>query len=119
MLSLSLDTDMIWLDIEISNWYANKTKNRQFFQELINADFGGNRIGVYTNKNNWSTLMGLDYTEGSQYPLWYPHYDGLASFSDFEPFGGWSEPDVKQFAGKKIVCGFNVDLDYMPESIVS
>ena len=35
----------------------------------------------------------------------YPHYDNNPSFSDFEPFGGWSNPGVKQYAGDVTVCG--------------
>lgn len=117
MLSLNLDADWIWLDIEIYNWYDDVTKNQKFFQELINADFGKYEIGIYTSKNNWSTIMGLDYTEGSQYPLWYAHYDKQPNFSDFQPFGGWSEPLQKQFSGDQTVCGFGVDLNYREQSM--
>ncbi len=28
------------------------------------------------------------------------HYDNVASFSDFQPFGGWSRPAIKQYAGR-------------------
>lgn len=27
---------------------------------------------------------------------WYPHYDGVQSFSDFTPFAGWTTPHIKQ-----------------------
>jgi GH25 family lysozyme M1 (1,4-beta-N-acetylmuramidase) len=117
MLDLNLDTDFFWLDIEIGNWYSdNVTKNREFFQELVNADFGKNRIGIYTSKHNWSTLMGSDYTEGSQFPLWYAHYDQLSNFDDFQPFGNWFEPQQKQFSGDQIICGVDVDFNYMEQS---
>jgi hypothetical protein len=36
-------------------------------------------------------------------------YDGNAGFSDFSPFGGWSSPAIKQYAGDDTVCGFGVD----------
>ena len=35
----------------------------------------------------------------------YAHYDGKPSVSDFKPFGGWSKPFMKQFAGLVTVCG--------------
>jgi len=38
-------------------------------------------------------------------------YDGSASFGDYSPFGGWSRPAMKQFAGDATVCGFGVDLN--------
>lgn len=56
--------------------------------------------------------MGGGYTGGSAYPLWYAHYDGSASFSDFRPFGGWSHPAIKQYRGDATVCGVGVDLNY-------
>ena len=117
MLSLNLDVDSIWLDIEIFNWYTNKTKNQQFFEDLINADFRGKGIGIYTSERNWSNLMGLDYTVGSVYPLWYAHYDNQPNFDDFQPFGGWTEPQRKQFAGDQIICGSDVDFNYQEQSI--
>ena len=116
MLSLNLDTNWIWLDIEIYDWYDNVTKNREFFHELINADFGAFGIGIYTSKHNWSTLMGLDYIEGSSFPLWYAHYDQQPSFDDFEPFAEWSEPLLKQFSGDQMICGAGVDLNYAEQS---
>ena len=42
----------------------------------------------------------------------YAHYDGEPSFSDFHPFGGWSKPAIKQYAGDKYTCEVGVDLDY-------
>lgn len=42
----------------------------------------------------------------------YAHYDNNPSFSDFEPFGGWSRPAIKQFAGDKSVCGAGIDENY-------
>lgn len=56
--------------------------------------------------------MGSTYTGGSAYPVWYAHYDNNPSFSDWEPFGGWSEPDMKQYTGDDDLCGYNMDLDW-------
>lgn len=48
------------------------------------------------------------------YPLWYPHYDGSPSYSDFVPFGGWTSPSMKQFAGDSWICNVEVDQNWYP-----
>jgi hypothetical protein len=46
-------------------------------------------------------------------PLWYAHYDGVLSFSDFKPFGGWQKPAIKQYKGSSVLCNVNgLDLNY-------
>ncbi|MDP2434537.1 MAG: hypothetical protein Q8P67_02215 [archaeon] len=30
--------------------------------------------------------------------------DGVASFSDFSPFGGWTKPNIKQYQGTTSLC---------------
>lgn len=119
MLSLNLSVDIIWIDVEIYNWFASKAKNREFFEELIKARFGSNRIGIYTSYHNWETLMGLDYTFGSSYPLWYAHYNYEENFDDFRSFGGWVYPVMKQFAPDESRCGANVDLNYRELSVLN
>lgn len=37
--------------------------------------------------------------------LRYPHYDSNPSFSDFESFGGWSHPAIKQYKDSTSLCG--------------
>ena len=57
--------------------------------------------------------MGHDPTGLQQYPLWYANWDGAKSFSDFEPFGGWTKPAIKQYADKgDSDCNVPVDLDW-------
>ena len=45
-------------------------------------------------------------------PLWYAHYDHVASFADWTSFGGWSKPAVKQYAGTTSICNGSFDLNY-------
>ena len=115
MLNLNLDVRMIWLDIEIFNWFSNKSDNRGFFEGLISA-LENRRIliGVYTSLNNWSTIMGSDYIKGSRFPLWYARYDGKTSFGDFKQFGGWQNPTIKQFAPNRHSCGTVFDVNWRP-----
>ena len=42
----------------------------------------------------------------------YAHYDNNPSFSDFNPFGGWSKPSIKQYSADRSICGAGVDLNY-------
>ena len=46
-------------------------------------------------------------------PLWYAHYDNSASFTDYDSFGGWSSPTIKQYEGDKSSCGVGIDYDYI------
>ncbi len=50
-----------------------------------------------------------DWAGGASFPLWYAHYDGNPSFSDFAPFAGWNNPSIKQYNGDVTICGADVD----------
>ena len=36
----------------------------------------------------------------------------LIGSADFQPFGGWSKPAMKQYAGTTNICGTSIDKDY-------
>jgi GH25 family lysozyme M1 (1,4-beta-N-acetylmuramidase) len=101
---------MIWLDIEGPQyWHKSQQANRDFFNGLVAQGRAmGVHMGVYTSKSQWIPIMG-DWSGGSSLPLWYAHYDGNPSFSDFSAFGGWSKPSIKQFKGTTSLCGGSVD----------
>eukprot|EP00050_Salpingoeca_kvevrii_P010128 m.6746 g.6746 ORF g.6746 m.6746 type:complete len:310 (+) comp2649_c0_seq2:251-1180(+) len=101
---------MVWLDIEGPQyWSSSHTNNQNFFNGLVNAlKSAGQHFGVYSSKSQWEPIFG-SFTGGSSFPLWYAHYDGNPSFSDFEPFGGWTKPAMKQFRGDASICGVGVD----------
>lgn len=108
----------VWLDIEDevpSKYFDSNAANNQAFvatmvQELQNY---GAPVGIYTTKTYWDNIMGN--VEGySQFPLWYPRYDGVDSFDFFAPFAGWDHASVKQTAGNSGFCWVTqVDSDYM------
>jgi hypothetical protein len=110
---------MIWLDVEnTSLYFSNKSQNVSFLHTVMdtcNANWTGcgNKYccGIYANWTQWSAIMGSD-TSFSKYQLWYPHYDGHTSFSDFQPFGGWTKPNIKQFAGTTDRCGTQIDKNF-------
>jgi hypothetical protein len=107
---------MLWFDVEGPGtyWSNNQANNANFLQDMITeARSLGQTIGIYTSSSQWIPIMG-SWTGGSSYPLWYAHYNGQDNFNDFQPFGGWSRPNIKQFAGNVNVCGANVDRNFYP-----
>mmetsp|Transcript_6561 Transcript_6561/g.19919 ORF Transcript_6561/g.19919 Transcript_6561/m.19919 type:complete len:226 (+) Transcript_6561:78-755(+) len=106
-----------WLDIEGPGqyWGSNQAANQQFFESMAQElESLGMTVGVYTSASQWEPIMGSSYTGGSRYPLWYAHYDNNPSFSDFQAFGGWSSPAIKQYQGNVNLCGCGTDLNWYP-----
>lgn len=102
---------MLWFDIE-GDWGGNITANRQLLLGLINqANIMSVTWGIYTSKLQWTSIM-ADTADFGAPALWYAHYDNDPSFGDFEPFGGWSKPSIKQFQGDATVCGASVDRNF-------
>lgn len=107
----------VWLDIEGSQyWTGDYGQNKQFYQALYDSCATlGVRCGIYSSKYMWQSVFGdANYCYGNESPLWYAHYDGVASFADFSPFACWSAPFAKQFRGDTSLCGMDVDENYSP-----
>mmetsp|Transcript_2116 Transcript_2116/g.3022 ORF Transcript_2116/g.3022 Transcript_2116/m.3022 type:complete len:162 (+) Transcript_2116:902-1387(+) len=109
----------VWLDIENYAWSSSTSSNQKFFEELANAaksTWGRSKVGVYTSEYNWHTIMGTSYTGGKDYPLWYAHYQSppQPNFNDFKSFGGWTRPNMKQYAGDVTLCSAGTDLNWYP-----
>lgn len=90
-----------WFDVQDGDlWSSNPTSNAAILRQLIAAaEAKSVRVGIYTSYAVWSKIMAND-TSFAAYPLWYAHWDGNASFSDFRtygPKGGWAAPAMKQF----------------------
>jgi hypothetical protein len=104
---------MLWADVEGTQyWSSDQNYNVAFIQDMVNeASRQGYNIGIYTNYYQWSPITG-NTAQFSYLPLWYAHYDGNPSFSDFFSFGGWSYPNIKQYAGDVNLCGAGVDKNY-------
>ena len=70
--------------------------------------------GIYSSYYMWESIMGSvgACTTNNHVSLWYAHYDGSASFSDFRSFGGWTKPNIKQYVGDTTLCGAGVDLSF-------
>ncbi|EGC34142.1 hypothetical protein DICPUDRAFT_88463 [Dictyostelium purpureum] len=114
--SYNANYGMVWLDIEGPGtyWSSNQGANQAFFNELVSGlESVGAHIGIYTSESQWEPIMG-DWSGGAKYPLWYAHYDGNPSFSDFSPFAGWSSPAIKQYNDQGLNCGVGADLNWYP-----
>jgi GH25 family lysozyme M1 (1,4-beta-N-acetylmuramidase) len=108
----------IWLDIEdCSGCWGSTGDNVNFIQSLISEYQAlGITIGIYTSQGEWSQVTGNTHN-WANLPLWYAHYDGSPSFSDFYPgyIGGWQAPAMKQFADSAgNACGVSVDRNWYP-----
>ncbi|CAG9314774.1 unnamed protein product [Blepharisma stoltei] len=104
---------MVWIDIEVYQWSSSLTSNQAFITTMANTLKNlGQHVGIYTSYYNWQSIVGLSWSGVSWAPLWYAHYDNNPSFSDFQAFGGWSSPAMKQYNGSSTICGVGVDLDW-------
>jgi len=101
----------LWFDIEQGpKYWGAVADNVVFFKAMVGAAMAASvSIGVYTSSTQWAPIMGT--LDASTYPLWYSHYDNMANFSDFKPFGGWNVPMIKQFTGDATVCGIDLDIN--------
>jgi len=110
----------VWLDIEdCTGCWTGSSSDRLSFAESVASSCKGEGLamGVYSGQGSWEQVFGsANFNGGSltSLRLWYAHYDGSPSFSDFSSvrFGGWSTPNMKQYEGDTTLCGTDVDLDY-------
>jgi GH25 family lysozyme M1 (1,4-beta-N-acetylmuramidase) len=116
--------ETIWIDVETNpspgcSWSGHDSNsNCEFLMETISAlKAKGKKVGVYASRYMWGTIFG-SYTACAQaatnIPLWYPHYDNTPSFADFQPFGGWTAPKIKQYLGTSSLCNASVDRNWNP-----
>lgn len=114
---------MIWIDVETNpssgcGWNGHSAdSNCQFVSDIIDRiKQKGKKCGIYGTAYMWETIFGSRSACKSvaSQQLWYAHYDGKASFSDYSTFGGWSTPNIKQYQGDTTLCGAGVDKNYYP-----
>ena len=111
--SNNMELGRVFFDIEGS--WSDSSSNKAFFESLISQQRSlGFSAGIYSSYYQWESIFGLSYKfqYASEYPLWYAHYDWVENFSDFDAFGGWTTPYMKQYAGEAITCNFDVDYNY-------
>lgn len=113
----------VWIDVETNpssgcSWTGHDSaSNCNFIIETINAiKAKGKTPGIYSSAVMWQGAVGSTSAcpNAASVPLWYAHYDNVQAFSDFKPFGGWTAPKMKQFAGDVTVCGADIDKNWHP-----
>mmetsp|Transcript_85296 Transcript_85296/g.104602 ORF Transcript_85296/g.104602 Transcript_85296/m.104602 type:complete len:229 (+) Transcript_85296:366-1052(+) len=122
-----VEYNMIWLDIEENpssgcSWSKNSINtNCDIILAAGNTAVAANKtVGIYSNYNEWTEYIFFGDSGAcaepakSGWPLWYADYDYAQNFNDFERFGGWTKPVMKQYAGDRTVCGKDVDLNWAP-----
>lgn len=118
--SAGAEFGMLWYDVENYQWSSSASTNQAFIKEMVDTGKSlGISAGIYTNLNNWQTIVGSshNYPSSQGLPLWYAHYDGSQSYSDFASFGGWSKPSIKQYYGDKTSCNVGVDYNWYPSGL--
>jgi hypothetical protein len=104
---------MIWFDIEGTEYWSSSTStNINFLQRMVNQGNAlGLTMGIYSSSFYWNPIMG-GTTQFSYLPLWYAHWDGGLTTSDYQAFGGWNKPAMKQYAGDVTFCSAGWDKNY-------
>ena len=110
----------LWIDMETNTnpgcgWTKDYDANCQFTEQLVNAaKKSGKNVGIYASHYMWTQIFGSTTfcSKFSYLPLWYAHYDHNPSFDDFQEFGGWTKPSVKQFQGTTAICNASIDFNY-------
>ena len=64
-----------------------------------------------TDSSSWSMVVG-DWTGLKDLPLWYENLNGVPSFNDFKPFGGWTKPSLKRYQANQAMCGGSMNFDF-------
>ena len=114
-----LTTNMVWIDIEGSQyWSSSCSTNQSWLSEAIStidSMYKGcglsSCVGIYASESQWSPIM-CNTSQFSNHQLWWAYYSGGASFSDFQSFGGWTKPNIKQYKGTTYICNTAIDEDY-------
>jgi GH25 family lysozyme M1 (1,4-beta-N-acetylmuramidase) len=109
---------MLWFDVEsCDGCWSSESENANFIAAAVQeARSMGVNVGIYSSHYEWGLVMG-DWAGLSGYPCWYADYDGATNFNDFEAYGGWSRPSIKQYDGDVSVCGLDLDEDWYPDSL--
>jgi hypothetical protein len=103
----------MWIGIEDNpsigcQWDSNLTANCQFLSDMIStAHQSAVIVGVYSSRYWWNSIVGSSCTAGNDAvaDLWYANWNGAKNFTDFTPFGGWTQPIMKQYSDSVDLCG--------------
>ncbi|MCB9762791.1 MAG: hypothetical protein H6739_23525 [Alphaproteobacteria bacterium] len=112
----SLSFHHYWIDVEpyAQTWGTDTAHNVKMLAELILAAQARRlSVGVYTSASAWAQITGST-TRFADLPLWYYHWDAQDNFDDFQAFGGWTAPTMKQYFGNGNLDGVGYDANWIP-----
>eukprot|EP00825_Cyclidium_porcatum_P019593 TRINITY_DN222_c0_g1_i1.p1 TRINITY_DN222_c0_g1~~TRINITY_DN222_c0_g1_i1.p1 ORF type:complete len:295 (-),score=41.31 TRINITY_DN222_c0_g1_i1:445-1329(-) len=95
-------------------WIDPDTNCQFLFNLMERLEVLGFSTGIFSSAAEWKNVFGTTTTctRFSNKPLWYVNNDGIANFTDFTAFGGWTIPLEKQYNQNQTICSQQVDLDY-------
>lgn len=104
------DLEALWLDVEQSGL---KVADVDRDLPMCDAYMAGKLTGVYSGRWFFAQQGWLNWTTWSNRPLWDSNYDHVPVVAtDFRPYGGWTVPVVKQYAGTSAIGSVHqIDLD--------
>jgi len=110
--SNSIKYGTMWIDIEQPPDWGNCAENYNFLSNLTSeAKSLGMSIGIYVSANFWSSML-CNSKDFGNLQLWYADWDNQPNFNNFQSFGGWSSPTMKQYMGNGQSCGVGIDANY-------
>ena len=110
----NLHFEILWFVIDQS-WGNNQRANRMILTTLANSlhcvDY---YCGIKTSFNDWGYVFGDMYTfpKTSSWYLWYTSIDYRRDFKNFESFGGWNTPYMKEFKTEVNICGHMISYNF-------
>ena len=114
LITYEVQPERTWFDVE-GEWSSDYGTNQAFLMEMVNqARYIGFVHGIYSNQYYWYMFFGESYLfpYRTETQLWYAIYDFTPSFDGWYEFGGWSRPNIKQYAGNQEFCDGWVDYNY-------
>jgi len=84
---------------EPDTWSSDQSANIRFLESFVNAIMASDQCfyeySIMTTKFDWETIFSESYSEQSKKYLVYESHSCSDDFSDFKPFGGWTNPRAK------------------------
>lgn len=130
--SSGVSVSTVWIDVEpnpdcpydaapASLRGANATSPQvghcDYIDKIVSAFQGqGVPVGIYSSPVDWASTVGSGCTSGAGSPVWYSHYENppQANFNDWQSFGAFSSPSMKQYQGTDSMCNVGVDHSWSP-----
>jgi len=79
---------------------------------MLNLQAMGVDVGIYTFNRQYVTIVGTDFNEFRDLPLWWPQYNDNQDLI-FYPFAGWTAALIHQYSGDANgPCGVTMDQNY-------